>query len=164
MMTTFQPLPLQSAAGACAAAGLRPRGRACVPLGIAQFHGVEVHVRGRLLDAVADGADAGRGFEDRLAVVHIGGGEHHVDHVVRRGEEGLPTSPKPPTAGLADSFGRPAVGAVLPSGDRSPTGVPESVALGQVQIVAIRTDAGGSNRHEYSQMPPHPCRLGSIGP
>ncbi|HPM80774.1 MAG TPA: hypothetical protein PLF81_08740 [Candidatus Anammoximicrobium sp.] len=34
MMTTFQPLPLQSAAGACAAAGLRPRGRACVPLGI----------------------------------------------------------------------------------------------------------------------------------
>jgi len=27
MMTTFQPLPLKSAAGACAAAGLRPRGR-----------------------------------------------------------------------------------------------------------------------------------------
>jgi len=26
MMTTFQPLPLQSAAGACAAAGLRRRG------------------------------------------------------------------------------------------------------------------------------------------
>ena len=40
-----------------------------------------------LLDAVADGADAGRGFEDRLAVVHVGGGEHHVDHPVGRGEE-----------------------------------------------------------------------------
>ena len=54
---------------------------------VPQFHGIEVRVRESLLDAVADGADAGRGFEDRLAVVHVGRGEHHVDHRVGRGEE-----------------------------------------------------------------------------
>jgi hypothetical protein len=52
-----------------------------------RFHRVEVGVGESLLDAVADGADARRGFEDRLAVVHVGGGEHHVDHGVGRGEE-----------------------------------------------------------------------------
>ena len=54
-------------------------------------------MRESLLDAVADGADAGRGFEDRLAVVHVGRGEHHVDHRVGRGEEAFAYPIRPTT-------------------------------------------------------------------
>ena len=37
--------------------------------------------------AIADGADAGRGFKDCVAVLHVGRGDHLVDYVVRCGEE-----------------------------------------------------------------------------
>jgi len=54
---------------------------------------------------------------------------------------GLPTSPKPPTEGLPSDSGKPAVGPVLRSGDRSTTGgiglVPEGMVPDSAAVLSL---------------------------